>query len=38
MWAFLIGMIAGCVIGIFLIALISAGPDDDGTDGEDDEV
>ncbi len=27
MWLFVIGMVLGAVIGIFLTALISAGPD-----------
>lgn len=36
MWDFLIGLVVGCIIGVFLVALISAAPDpDDG--GEDDD-
>lgn len=37
MWQFLIGMIVGCIIGVFLIAMISAAPDIEEDEKDNDE-
>ena len=41
-WCFLIGVVVGAIVGIFITALISAAPDPDGRSGgfdnDDDEI